>query len=413
MGAFAWQAIDGRGKVRQGVRESESARQLRQRLRAEGLTPLSVDEVEDSRATRATRTRAGGRRLGGGVDRKLRPADLALVTRQLATLLRSRLPLDEALRVVAQQSERSAQRNLVTAVRSGVAEGMSLADAMRRFPKAFPEYYAATVSAGEQSGRLEVVLERLADYAENASAARQKVMLSLLYPALVTLVAIAVVIGLVTYVVPEVVKVFERMDQELPVLTRALIGLSDFLRDYAWVLVGAVTLMVVSFRWAYGRPGSRKGIQRQFLHLPLVGRLLRELNVARFARTFGILLGSSVSATEALKVSANVLTNLPIRDALLSAADRVREGAAIGSSLYNTGFFPPLMLNMIASGEASGQLVDMLDRAAESQERQLLHTVAALVGLMEPLMILLMGGLVLVIVIAIMLPIFNINQLIQ
>jgi len=396
--------------MRQGVRESESARQLRQRLRAEGLVPLSVDEVQESRATKK---RTSGRRLRSGVDRKLGPADLALITRQLATLLRSRLPLEEALRIVAQQSDRAAQRNLVTAVRSGVAEGMSLADAMRRFPKAFPEYYAATVSAGEQSGRLEVVLERLADYAENASGARQKVLLSLLYPALVTIVAIAVVIGLVTYVVPEVVKVFERMDQELPILTRVLIDLSDFLRDYGWLLAVGVVIAIAAFRWAYAQPAARKRIQRQFLRLPLVGRLLRELNVARFARTFGILLGSSVSATEALKVSANVLPNVPIRDSLLAAADRVREGAAIGSSLYNTGYFPPLMLNMIASGEASGQLVEMLDRAADTQERQLLHTVAALVGLMEPLMILLMGGLVLVIVIAIMLPIFNINQLIQ
>ena len=410
MAAFAWQALDANGKLRQGVRDGESARQLRQRLRAEGLVPVAVDEVHE---TRKRRSRAPGQRFGGGVDRKLRPADLAMITRQLATLLRSRLPLEEALRIVAQQSGRALQRNLVTAVRSGVAEGMSLADAMRRFPRAFPEYYAATVAAGEQSGRLEVVLERLAEYAENASVARQKVLLSLLYPALVTLVAVAVVTGLVTYVVPEVVKVFERMDQALPLLTRMLISLSDFLREYGWLLVGALVLVVVLFRWAYARPGTRKRIQRQMLRLPLAGRLLRELNVARFARTFGILLGSSVSATEALKVSANVLTNLPIRDALLAAADRVREGAAIGSSLYNTGYFPPLMLNMIASGEASGQLVEMLDRASDTQERQLLHTVAALVGLMEPLMILLMGGLVLVIVIAIMLPIFNINQLVQ
>lgn len=410
MAAFAWQALDGNGKLRQGVRDGESARQLRQRLRAEGLVPVAVNEVHDSRVRRNQKS---GLRLGGGVDRKLRPVDLAMFTRQLATLLRSRLPLEEALRIVAQQSSRAFLRNLVTAVRSGVAEGMTLADAMRRFPRAFPEYYAATVAAGEQSGRLEVVLEKLAEYAENASTARQKVLLSLLYPALVTLVAVAVVTGLVTYVVPEVVKVFERMDQALPLLTRMLISLSDFLRAYGWILVSVMAALVILVRWGYSRPGTRKRIQRQILRLPLVGRLLRELNVARFARTFGILLGSSVSATEALKVSANVLTNLPIRDALLDAADRVREGAAIGSSLYNTGYFPPLMLNMIASGEASGQLVEMLDRASETQERQLLHTVAALVGLLEPLMILLMGGLVLLIVIAIMLPIFNINQLVQ
>jgi len=352
-----------------------------------------------------------GRRTS--VDRRLKPADLAMLTRQLATLLRSSLPLEGALRIIAQQVERAAQRNLVTALRSRVAEGMPLADAMREFPKAFPEYYPATVSAGEQSGRLETVLERLADYAETASTSRQKVLLSLLYPALVTLVALAVVIGLVTYIVPEVVKVFERMGQDLPMLTQWLIAFSAFLRDYGLYLLASVGLSAAVLQRAYARPVWRKRIQRQLLRTPLAGRMMRELNVARFARTFGILLGSSVSATEALKVSANVLTNLPIRDSLLDAAERVREGTAIGSALYNTGYFPPMMLNMIASGEASGQLVEMLDRAAETQERQLVSKAAALVGLLEPLLILVMGGLVLVIVLAIMLPIFNINQLIQ
>ena len=411
MAAFAWQALDAQGRLKHGVREGESPRQLRQRLRSEGLMPVSVEEVHGRRARAARETGRPGRRAG--VDRRLSPTTLALVTRQLATLLRSRLPLEEALRIVAQQADRAAERNLVTAVRSRVAEGMSLADALRQFPRAFPEYFPATVAAGEQSGRLEAVLERLADYAESASAARQKVLLSLLYPALVTIVAIGVVVGLVTFVVPEVVKVFERMGQELPLLTRGLIAFSDFLRDYGVVMLAFLGVGFIAFRWAYSRPASRKRIQRQLLRFPLAGRFLRELNVSRFARTFGILLGSSVSATEALGVSAKVLSNLPIRDALLGAADRVREGTAIGTALYNTGFFPPLMLNMIASGEASGQLVDMLERAAETQERQLLHTVAALVGLLEPLLILVMGGLVLVIVLAIMLPIFNINQLIQ
>lgn len=409
MAAFAWQALDARGKVRQGVREGESPRQLRQQLRAEGLIPVSVDEVQGVRKG-STKTKRPRRT---SVDRRFKPADLAMFTRQLATLLRSRLPLEEALRIIAQQADRTVQRNLVTAVRSRVAEGMTLADAMRQFPKAFPEYYPATVSAGEQSGRLETVLERLADYAETASTSRQKVLLSLLYPALVTLVALAVVIGLVTYIVPEVVKVFERMGQDLPLLTQGLIAFSGFLRDYGLYLLALVGIGLMVFQWAYARSGPRKRIQRYLLRLPLAGRMVRELNVARFARTFGILLGSSVSATEALKVSANVLTNLPIRDALLAAADRVREGTAIGSALYNTGYFPPMMLNMIASGEASGQLVEMLDRAAETQERQLVHKAAALVGLLEPLLILVMGGLVLVIVLAIMLPIFNINQLIK
>ena len=292
MAAFAWQALDARGKLKRGVREGESPRQLRQRLRSEGLIPVAVEEVQGRRA-RATR-QTGRQKRRAGVDRRLRPDSLALITRQLATLLRSRLPLEEALRIVAQQADRAAERNLVTAVRSRVAEGLSLAEALRQFPRAFPEYFPATVAAGEQSGRLEIVLERLADYAESASVARQKVLLSLLYPALVTIVALAVVIGLVTYVVPEVVKVFERMGQELPVLTRGLIAFSDFLRDYGLVMLAVVGLLVVAFRWVYSRPGGRKRIQRQLLRMPLAGRLLRELNVARFARTFGILLGSSV-----------------------------------------------------------------------------------------------------------------------
>ncbi|MEN8175460.1 MAG: type II secretion system inner membrane protein GspF [Pseudomonadota bacterium] len=408
MAAFSWQALDGGGRLRQGVMEGESPRLLRQRLRSQGLTPVSVEELEGKAVPREA-----GERRRSSVDRRQRPVDLALLTRQLATLLRSRLPVEEALRIVAEQSVRHSQRNLVHALRAAVAEGSSLADAIRRFPRAFPDYFAANVAAGEQSGRLEDVLERLADYTENAASNRQEILMKLLYPALVALVALAVVIGLVTYVVPEVIRVFERMDQQLPVLTRGLIALSDFLRDYGVWLVLLLLLCWAVLQWLYARPASRRHIHRLVLRVPLLGNLVRDLNISRFARTFGILLGSSVSATEALRISARVLTNLPMREALADAADRVREGTAIGAALSATDYFPPLMLNMIASGEASGRLVEMLERAADAQERQLLTRVSTAVGLLEPLMILVMGGVVLAIVMAILLPIFDINQMIQ
>ena len=407
MSAFEYRALDGRGRERRGVLEGDSARQVRQALREQSLTPLSVEPVAGTPAA--------------GPDRKGRPrrrfrasaGELALLTRQLATLVRSGLPLEEALRTVAQQTERPALSSLLLAVRARVLEGHSLARGLAEFPAVFPELYRATVAAGEQSGHLDLVLERLADYTESRQALRQKIRLALFYPVLLTLMALAVAVLLLTYVVPQVVQVFENIGQELPWLTRALIAVSTFLQHWGlWLLLVLVT-SGIGLGLLLRRPGPRRAFHALLLRLPLIGRLVRGLNAARFARTFSILTASSVPVLEGLRIAAQVMGNLPMREAVEAGARRVREGASLQSALETGGHFPPLTLHLIASGEASGRLEEMLERAATAQEREIESLIATLMGLFEPLLIVAMGLMVLVIVLAILLPIFELNQLVR
>jgi general secretion pathway protein F len=302
---------------------------------------------------------------------------------------------------------------MILSVRSRVMEGHPLATGLGDFPHVFPELYRATVAAGEQSGHLDVVLERLADYTEKRQALRSKIQLALFYPAMLTLMALAVTTGLLTYVVPQVVQVFENIGQELPWLTRALIALSDFLRAYGIVLLLAIVGAVVGFNYSLKNSANLWRFHALLHGLPLIARLMRGLNTARFARTLSILAASGVPVLEALRISAQVLSSLPMRDAVEEAAARVREGSSLAGALEKSGYFPPMALHLIASGEASGKLESMLERAAENQERELETIISALMGLFEPLLILVMGGLVLIIVLAILLPIFDLNQLVK
>ena len=403
MGAFEYQALDAGGRERKGVMEGDTARQVRQNLREQGLTPLSVSEV-------ATQERE---RKRTAFTRGVSATDLALLTRQLATLARSGLPLEEALNTVARQSEKPRLRNMVMAVRSKVLEGHTLADGLSEFPHVFPELYRATVAAGEQSGHLEVVLERLADYTETRQQMRQKIQLALFYPAILTATALAVTVALLTYVVPQVVQVFDNIGQQLPWLTRALIAVSDFLREWGIVLAAAIGLGIWGFTRLLRDPEKQLRWHKLLHRLPLIGRLQRGVNTARFARTLSILSASGVPILEGLRIAAQVLASLPMRNAVNDAAHRVREGSSINAALTSSGYFPPMTLQLIASGEASGDLDDMLERAASNQERELETLIAALMGLFEPLLILVMGGVVLIIVLAILLPIFDLNQLVK
>lgn len=404
MSAFEYLALDTTGRRHKGVLEADSARQIRGQLRERGLTPLTVEEVQ-KREARAQAAFA--------FKRGVSATDLALITRQLATLVRSALPVEEALRVAAQQNEKPRLRNMLMGVRGRVLEGHTLAHALGGFPHIFPPLFRATVAAGEQSGYLDVVLERLADYTESHQQLRQKLGLALIYPAILTVVALAIVIGLLTYVVPQVVQVFENIGQKLPLLTRALIALSDFLRAHGLLLALALVAGGVMFKLTLRQPAARYRFHQLLLKLPLVGRLIRGVNAARFARTFSILTASSVPVLEGLRISAGVIGNLPMRKAVEEAAVRVREGASLNKSLEQTRLFPPMLINLIASGEASGNLGDMLERAAQSQEREMETLMAALMGLFEPLLIVTMGAIVLVIVLAILLPIFDLNQLVK
>lgn len=404
MGAFAYAALDKNGRTIKGIEEGDTPRQVRQLLREKGLTPLTIEEVA-RREARATR-----RPL---LQRKISALDLALVTRQLSTLVRSGLPLDEALTSVAQQTGKARVRSILLAVRARVMEGHSLAAGLDQFPHIFPELYRATVAAGERSGHLDLVLERLADYTEGRQQMHQKTLLALFYPALLTIIAILVAVALLTYVVPQVVQVFTNIDQELPWLTRALIAFSDFLRDNGLILLALLAAVVFGVRTMLKREGPRLRFHNLLLRLPLIGRLVRGLNAARFARTFSILMASAVPVLEALRISAEVLSNVPMRKAVEEAAIRVREGSSIHSALDQSGCFPPMTIHLIASGETSGTLETMLDRAAGNQEREMETLIAAILGLFEPLLILTMGALVLIIVLAILLPIFELNQLVR
>lgn len=406
MPAFQYIALDPRGKQRKGLLEGDTPRQVRQSLREQGLMPLSVEEVSGRRAA----TQSAGRLPARG---RASATELALLTRQLATLVNSGLPLEEALGAVARQSGKTRLESLLLAVRGRVLEGHSLAVALEDFPRVFPELYRATVAAGEQSGHLDVVFERLADYTEARQQLRQKIGLALFYPLILTAVAVTIVIGLLAYVVPQVVQVFDSLDQQLPLLTRLLIGLSEFLKTQGgWLLLGLLALGVV-FALAQRQEGFRRGLHRLYLRLPLVGKLTRGLNAARFARTFSILLASGVPVLEALRISAQVIANLPMRSAVEHTAAKVKEGGSIHGAIRDNGYFPPMTVQLIASGEASGRLEAMLERAATQQERETETLIAALLGIFEPVLILVMGGVVLIIVLAILLPIFDLNQMVQ
>jgi len=406
MGAFEYTALDGRGRQRRGTLEGETPRQVRQRLREQGLTPLAVEAVE-RREVRLRASRAGLLRRGLGAT------EVALLTRQLATLVRAGTPLAEALTAVAEQSGRPRVRRVVLGVRARVLEGHSLAAGLGAFPHVFPELYRVTVEAGEQAGRLDGVLEGLADYLELRQQQRQKVTLALVYPALLTGVAVLIVAGLLAYVVPEVVQVFEHIHQQLPWLTRALIAASGFLQAHGALLGGGLLALWGLALFLLRRPALRRRWDGVILRLPFVGRLVRGLNAGRFARTLSILTRSGVSAVEALAVAGPVMGRAPLRAAVAEAAARVREGESIHRALGRSRLFPPMLIHLVASGEGGGQLDALLERAAQYQERESDTLVAALLGLLEPLLILAMGGVVLAIVVAILLPIFELNQLVR
>jgi len=403
MGAFEYTAVDDGGRQRRGVLDGDTARQVRQTLRDRGLIPVAVSEVVEKK---------GGGRKGFSLKRGIGSMDLALVTRQLATLVRSSMPLEESLLAVSQQSEKPRLKSILLGVRSRVMEGHSLAEGLADFPQAFPELYRATVAAGEQTGHLDAILERLADYAESRQVLRQRVMHALIYPAILTTLALLIVSGLLVYVVPQVVGVFENTGQELPALTTGLIALSDFLRAHGLLLLIVVIAILVGIRKILQRPGPRRRYHGFLLRLPVIGRLARGINTARFTRTLSILAGSGVPVLESLRISGEVINNIPMREAVEETSLRVREGAPIAASLSASRLFPPMTLHLISSGEASGELETMLERAAVNQEREVDGLIATMLSILEPALILLMGALVLVIVLAILMPIFELNKLV-
>lgn len=401
MAAYSYQALDAGGRTRKGVIQADTPRDARQQLRDQGLNPLAVEAVAGRSARTAT---GGGRRL-------LRRGDLTLLLRELATLSRAGLPLEESLAALSQQAHRGGLRQRLAALRAALREGESLAGAMQHYPRDFPPMVTAAIAAGERSGRLDPVLQRLAEYAEGREALGRDVWLALIYPMLVAVVAIGVTTGLLIYVVPQVTTVFERGGQTLPWLTRALISFSQGLQSHGPVVLLSAAAAVAVLVWLLRQEGWRLRLARGWRRLPLLGHLSRAADSARLARTLALLTASAVPLVEALRVAGGVLQSPAGRQAVAAAADRVREGRALTPALTAAGLFSPVALRLIGSGEQAGDLPAMLERVAEIQEREVSTRLSLLVAVLQPAMILLVGLMVLLIVLAIMLPIFELNQM--
>lgn len=405
MGAYEYSVVDEKGREKKGTIEGDTAKHARQKLREKGWMPINVIEVTES-----AKAKSG---FGINFRRGISTKDLALITRQLATLVRAALPVEEALRTTAQQSEKQNIKRILVAVRARVMEGHTLADGLSDFTNVFPDLYIATVRAGEQTGHLDMVLERLADYVESRQVIQQKVMQAMIYPIALTVIALSVVVGLLIYVVPEIVQVFQSTGQKLPDLTLFMIAISEFLQNNGLFLIPAIIVIIVGFMFAMTKDPIKFKVHQFYLRLPIIKKLIRGMNTSRFARTFSILTGSGVPILEGLKISSKVIGNLPMRAAVIDATLRIREGASISKSLEQSRQFPPMTQNLIASGESSGKLEEMLDRAAASQEREIESTIGTMLALMEPLLIVVMGAMVMLIVLAVLMPIFEMNDLVK
>ena len=395
--SFRWEAVDADGRTRRGVREADSARGLRDRLRAEGLTPTAV---EPAIASSLAFTR-------------LPPRELALATRQLATLAQAGMTLDAALGATAAQADDPRTARLVAELRNHVAGGESLAAALGRYPRTFSPLYRGLVAAASESGRLPDVLGRLADYLDARLALAERFTAALIYPTLVAVIALSVIAVLMVYVVPQVVSVYQQSRQTLPWLTQALIATSSFLRATAWLWLALALIAAVAFALGLRRPPFRAAVHRSLLATPAVGRLMRSLDTARFASTLAILVASGTPLLRALDAATGVIRLRPIADAATAAAAGVREGMPLARALAATRAFPPVLVHLTASGEGSGALAPMLERAAADLEREAERRLQWIAALVQPLMIVVMGAIVLVLVLAIMLPIVTMNQLIR
>ena len=404
MPAFDYVALDAKGKQKKGVLEGDSPRQVRQQLKEQGLVPLSVETNSQKAKEQTGKISIGRVSISAG--------DLSLITRQMATLLAAGLPLEEALRAVSRQQEKPKVKSMLLAIRSKVVEGHSLASSLNEFPQSFPELYRATVSAGEHSGHLDLVLEQLAEYTESRYRTRKKVQGAMIYPIVLTLFAFIIVTGMLTFVVPKIVAVFEDSKQELPMITQVLIGTSEFLQGWWWLLLIIIASGVYAFKRALKSEAFRYRFHSWLLRAPLLGRINRGLDASRVASTLSILSRSGVPLVEAMRISGQVAGNLCIRESVLDGAVKLKEGSSLFASLDGSGHFPPMMMQMIASGESSGELDSMLSRAATNQERELEDLIDTIVALFEPLMLVVMGGVVMMIVLSIMMPILSMNSLV-
>ena len=405
MAAFDYQAVDSRGKIKKGVIEGDTPRHARALLREQGLMPTEV-------TTSLVKSKQKQSFSSFGQAKKISATELALFTRQLATLVESGLPLEESLLAVAEQCEKNSLKSMVMAVRTKVTEGYGLAESMAEFPQVFSHLFRAMVAAGEKSGHLDKVLNRLADYTEQRQQLRSQMIQAMVYPSIMTVVAVGVIVVLLTSVVPQIVGQFEHMGANLPGTTKFLISTSEFLQHYGLALLLAFVLSIFIFGQMLKKPVFKYRVHQKLISLPGLGKVVRGINTARFARTLSILTASAVPLLESMSISGEVLENLYIKDKVKQAADKVREGTSLRLSLEQTKLFPPMMIHMIASGEKSGQLEHMLGRAADNQDREFEALMNISLKAVEPAIMVTMAGIVLFIVMAILQPILQLNTLI-
>jgi general secretion pathway protein F len=398
MSAYQYQALKKSGTTCKGVIEADSERHARQLLRAQGMIPTHVHTLKKTALIQH--------------KDKLKSQDLALFTRQLATLLAAGIPVEEALRGVSEQTEKDKIRHFIIGVRSKVMEGYALAQAMAEYPYAFPELYRATVAAGEQTGRLDLVLEKLADYTENQQKIRQKIQQALIYPTLMVGVSTLIISFLLAFVVPKIIEVFTTSGQALPAMTHVLISASHFIHNDGLYTLLIIVLLLFTFKRSLDNEKISLKWHQFILKLPLISYLVRTVNVARYIHTFGILFAAGVSVLETMQVAAGLITNRVMRQAFDTATIRVREGVPIHQALKETSYLSPMAIHLIASGEKSGQLSTMMERAANHLDGEVQRLIDTALTLLEPLVILLMGAIVLFIVLATLLPIFSMEQLV-
>lgn len=403
MAAFEYRALDAKGRQKKGVMEGDNARQVRQRLKEQALLPIEVQETQ----AKAVKTQQSSWMKPRGIS----TPDLALLTRQLSTLVQSGMPLEECLRAVSEQSEKPRIRNMLAAVRAKVTEGYTLADSLADYPHVFDDLFRAMVAAGEKSGHLDAILERLADYAENRQKMRAKLLQALLYPIVLVVFAVGIVAFLLAAVVPKIVGQFVQMGQALPASTQFLLSSSDFVQEWGLSLLAGLLVSIYFARWLLSKPNIRLSWHKKLLFMPMVGKITKGLNTSRFARTLSICTSSSIPILDGMRVAVDVMGNQYMKQQVLLAVDNVREGASLRKALSQTKLFPPMMLHMIASGEQSGELESMLTRAADTQDANFESTVNIALGIFTPALIALMAGLVLFIVMATLMPILEMNNL--
>ncbi len=403
MAAFEYKALDTKGKQKIGVLEGDSARQVRQRLKDQNLVPVEVIETK----LKAEKSRTASFSFKRGIS----TPDLALITRQLSTLVQSGMPLDECLTAVSEQAEKPHIRNMMAAVKAKVNEGYTLADSFADYPHVFDDLFRAMVSAGEKSGHLDAILERLADYAENRQKMHSKLLQAMIYPIVLVVFAVGIVAFLLAAVVPKIVGQFVQMGQELPASTQFLLSSSEFIQHWGLQLLVVIIVAIYLVKWMLAKPDIRLKWDRKLMHLPMIGKIARGLNASRFSRTLSICASSSIPILDGMRIAVDVMSNHFAKQQVSAAADSVREGMSLRKALTNTKLFPPMMLHMIASGEQSGELESMLTRAADNQDASFESTINIALGIFTPALIAVMAGMVLFIVMATLMPILEMNNL--